>query len=507
MQRHVFCIAACFALASAHSLRRVVHNERAQRYSLDLSSLKLHLTKTEGSSTKVMAPMAGGVGQGMGFYMTNASVNGEEFACLNCDSKLFAEWLEQRYEVTTPASANITRTSDAAADSGAAGKHPNSPEYAKWAKENAKRQAAGSSSLLSIRKIPEVQVTYVNPGEVDAILPKLQTMWESRRMVVGNAANPLQQQMDFVDALSSLAQKSPALTGPDCSKEGIPYCDSLFSGVRTASGKELRKMLDDTFGATFLQQHKFDSKATAEDHRRHVQELLTALKSNFSFYYQKCLRHESGDETCSASAASTLVGQITCRPEDDKDTDDCVFAELRLCEKCQEAGPRFFEYARFHGPMALFETKINRHRVMGQCEEFSRAGHALLASLGYEARYVLDFTDHVWIEVFLNNTWVHADPSEGILDQPLMYEQGWGKHLTMIFAFTPTSIEHVTHRYTEDYDATISRRGITEESMVAVLKEANDRLQFELPRKEFGHQQSKAKNLQEVALWRHFEAN
>ncbi len=37
-----------------------------------------------------------------------------------------------------------------------------------------------------------------------------------------------------------------------------------------------------------------------------------------------------------------------------------------------EVGPRFFDYARYHGPLALFETKTVRHGVMGQCEDGGR---------------------------------------------------------------------------------------------------------------------------------------
>ena len=66
----------------------------------------------------------------------------------------------------------------------------------------------------------------------------------------------------------------------------------------------------------------------------------------------------------------------------------------------------------------------------------------MLASLGYNVRYVLDFTDHVWVEVRLptaskDGRWVHADPSEGVLDNPLMYEKGWGRS-----SYTKQSVTH-----------------------------------------------------------------
>merc|ERR1712146_231291 len=90
-----------------------------------------------------------------------------------------------------------------------------------------------------------------------------------------------------------------------------------------------------------------------------------------------------------------------------------------------------------------------------------------------------------------------------------MYEQGWGKQLTMIFAFTPWTVEHITHKYTGNYPATVMRRGIPEDRLNAVIDEVNHRLKYELPLNSWGHQvmhSSKERSLQEVALWSHFEA-
>jgi peptide-N4-(N-acetyl-beta-glucosaminyl)asparagine amidase len=279
--------------------------------------------------------------------------------------------------------------------------------------------------------------------------------------------------------------------------------------------RELRQELVATFGMEFIEEHEFKTSWTEAEMRTRVKTLLSALKHSYRFYRQTCLTHEEGDEKCDRKEQALLVGQIACAPEYDTIADDCVYAELRHCSDCNGTS-RFFEYARFHGPLQLFGTRRNRDWVMGQCEEFSRAGYALLASLGYEARYVLDFTDHVWIEVRLpsggNSTWFHADPSEGVLDSPLMYEKGWGKQLSMIFAFTPMSVEHVTARYTNDYQATVYRRGISEEQLEAVLTEANERLKYELPMNKWGytseasHQwRSVDRSFEEIALWSHFE--
>ena len=55
-------------------------------------------------------------------------------------------------------------------------------------------------------------------------------------------------------------------------------------------------------------------------------------------------------------------------------------------------------------------------------------------AVGFETRYVLDFTDHVWTEVWSRRfgRWIMADSCEGKIDEPCMYEKGWGKKLNAI---------------------------------------------------------------------------
>mmetsp|Transcript_107182 Transcript_107182/g.218706 ORF Transcript_107182/g.218706 Transcript_107182/m.218706 type:complete len:382 (-) Transcript_107182:108-1253(-) len=374
----------------------------------------------------------------------------------------------------------------------------------------------------AVAAVAGVTVTNIGAWDLAAVRPRLQQLWSERRLVVGAVGlNPMRQRMDFVEALVSLAQNSPYLVPEDCKGHDAPDCGVLLTnGLRpAASVKELRAALDSVFGEKFLRKHAFDPARNESEQRSHVQALLAMLKRSYAFYRQGCLAGVGGGAgACDAAAPSQLLGQIACRPTDDGVAERCVYAELRHCEgvACSDdKASQFFEYARFHGPLALIGTRFSRDWVMGQCEEFSRVGYALLTSLGYEARYVLDFTDHVWIEVKLPSVdgggaaWLHADPSEGVLDSPLMYERDWGKRLSMIFALTPWSIEHVTARYTRAYEDTIVRRGISEETLQSALVEANERLAYELPRQDWGHAShwsSTERSLEDLALWSHFEA-
>ena len=52
-------------------------------------------------------------------------------------------------------------------------------------------------------------------------------------------------------------------------------------------------------------------------------------------------------------------------------------------------------FARYNHPVKLFETRT------GRCGEWANAFTAICKALGHDARIVLDWTDHVWTEVYV----------------------------------------------------------------------------------------------------------
>jgi len=184
--------------------------------------------------------------------------------------------------------------------------------------------------------------------------------------------------------------------------------------------------------------------------------------------------------------------------------------ELYQCRTCSSY-TRFPRYNK-----ALWVTTTQR----GRCGEYSMLLYRMLRVLGYDnVRWVVDWADHVWAEVWLggnsdntednNGRWVHLDPCEAAVDNPLLYES-WGKNQTYIVAFhdpfyktTSSSeliegdripvakasqipeqqnddtyrfppVEDVTRQYTSDESHVIEdRRGVLDESVAVAINEVS----------------------------------
>ena len=122
---------------------------------------------------------------------------------------------------------------------------------------------------------------------------------------------------------------------------------------------------------------------------------------------------------------------------------------------CCEAGcVQFTRFPRYNDPGRLLETRC------GRCGEWANCFTLLCIAAGLEARYVVDWGDHVWTEVYstAQRRWLHADPCENICDEPLLYESGWGKKISYIIAYSPDDIQDVTWRYTAHPSDVLSRR-------------------------------------------------
>ena len=113
---------------------------------------------------------------------------------------------------------------------------------------------------------------------------------------------------------------------------------------------------------------------------------------------------------------------------------------------CQLCGTET-TFLRFNSPRTLFKTR------RGRCGEFTNLFGTYCRAFGFDARYVHDFTDHVWVEAWSvrEQRWIHADSCDGLIDRPNMYELGWGKKLNYAVGATHDSVKDVTRRYTRRF--------------------------------------------------------
>ncbi|XP_057798309.1 peptide-N(4)-(N-acetyl-beta-glucosaminyl)asparagine amidase [Salvia miltiorrhiza] len=135
--------------------------------------------------------------------------------------------------------------------------------------------------------------------------------------------------------------------------------------------------------------------------------------------------------------------------------------ELYRCKSCSS----ITRFPRYNDPMKLLETR------KGRCGEWANCFTLYCRAFGYESRLILDFTDHVWTECFSPylGRWMHLDPCEGIYDNPLLYEKGWGKKLNYVIAIARDGVYDVTKRYTKKWHEVLSRRVITTEPALASI--------------------------------------
>jgi hypothetical protein len=85
----------------------------------------------------------------------------------------------------------------------------------------------------------------------------------------------------------------------------------------------------------------------------------------------------------------------------------------------------------------------------------------------------------VWTEALIHNQWIHIDPCEAAINEPLIY-QGWGKSPTFIIAYTATEIDDVTFTYTSHNETIVWERreseGITSTIFDDMLTKARNQL-------------------------------
>jgi peptide-N4-(N-acetyl-beta-glucosaminyl)asparagine amidase len=157
------------------------------------------------------------------------------------------------------------------------------------------------------------------------------------------------------------------------------------------------------------------------------------------------------DQPLCDDGVTKAVFQGTVSPTDEERMDGADTVEGYICPNTNKP----IRFPRYHGkPAKLLSTR------QGRCGEWANCFALICRAFGYDTRHVLDWTDHVWVEVWSEDQkrWLHADPCENICDKPLVYEVGWGKKLTYVIATSKDEVQDVTWRYSKDHKALRARR-------------------------------------------------
>lgn len=113
---------------------------------------------------------------------------------------------------------------------------------------------------------------------------------------------------------------------------------------------------------------------------------------------------------------TTGIGNGTPTPEELAKSAGRV--ELFTCSACFSDGREVARFPRYNDPVVLLQSRT------GRCGEWANCFALICRATGFEVRHVVDWTDHVWVEVFScslsPNRWVHVDPCENSYDSPLL---------------------------------------------------------------------------------------
>lgn len=252
--------------------------------------------------------------------------------------------------------------------------------------------------------------------------------------------------------------------------EKVTLTDNNFLKEIIASSLNVLKFEDKVL------QHKALENLSSED-----VELFSGFnETNEDFYHEKMMMKlmkwfkESffkwlDTPTCQFCCSSTKFKGIN----HDVVAKDVKYAEIYECENCNS----ITDFKRYGICEQLLITR------KGRCGEWANCFTLFCRALGWEARLVVDKTDHVWTEVWSvqQKRWIHCDPCETALDKPLLYEKGWSKKLSYVIAYSHEEVQDVTWRYTDSYKDALNRRTLcSEDELLKIILNVSEHRQNNL---------------------------
>ena len=200
----------------------------------------------------------------------------------------------------------------------------------------------------------------------------------------------------------------------------------------------------------------FDPERSLDETGAVLLPLLRWFNAAFPYYRQQCA-------VCGEELQTHLLATTKASPSEQ--TFEALRTELYHCGACD---------SHFRIPRYNQIRKILAER-RGRCGEYSMVFYHLMSALDYETRWVVDWSDHCWVEILVGDAWVHMDPSVGIWNDKDMYKNDWDKRHMFVLAFCADGCEDVTAAYADDMVQVWQRRDLTEAAFAQALAAAQDR--------------------------------
>ncbi|VAH29781.1 unnamed protein product [Triticum turgidum subsp. durum] len=256
-----------------------------------------------------------------------------------------------------------------------------------------------------------------------------------------------------LESISEVLRLVPIGEGDD-----MDAAAAVAARAQEKSDEELARMIQAEEEALLLQQYSiqsdggevFSSSKNEEDHAFLLQLLL---------WFKQSFRWVNAPACDICDRETSMVGMGNPLPSEIEFGASRV--EIYRCNHCSSITC----FPRYNDPYKLIQTR------KGRCGEWANCFTFYCRVFGYEARLILDFTDHVWTECFSNlyGRWIHLDPCEGVYDNPLLYEKGWNKKLDYAIGISKDGVHDITKRYTRKWHEVLSRRTITSEDTVSAI--------------------------------------
>lgn len=118
---------------------------------------------------------------------------------------------------------------------------------------------------------------------------------------------------------------------------------------------------------------------------------------------------------CVACQGKNVKYQCTRGPETlEEKQGGASRVEVYQCQDCADETTTTFP--RYNVPRKLLETR------RGRCGEYANLFGCMCRAVGFDTRYISDFTDHVWTEVRVVHEgveqWIMVDSCEGVVNEP-----------------------------------------------------------------------------------------